>query len=31
MSLRYVIRVAHIPEDEKDNPPFGDEDTKYLH
>jgi hypothetical protein len=26
----YVIRVALIPEDEKDNPPFGDKDTKYT-
>jgi hypothetical protein len=26
----YVIRVALIPEEEKDNPPFGDEDTKYT-
>jgi hypothetical protein len=26
----YVIRVALIPEDEKDDPPFGDEDTKYI-
>ncbi len=28
--LVYVIRVALIPEEEKDNPPFGDEDTKYT-
>jgi hypothetical protein len=28
--LVYVIRVALIPEDEKDDPPFGDEDTKYT-
>jgi hypothetical protein len=28
--LVYVIRVALIPEDEKDNPPFGDKDTKYT-
>ncbi len=27
--LVYVIRVALIPEDEKDDPPLGDEDTKY--
>jgi hypothetical protein len=26
----YVIRVAFIPEDEKDDPPFGDNDTKYT-
>jgi hypothetical protein len=26
----YVIRVVLIPEDEKDNPPFGDKDTKYT-
>jgi hypothetical protein len=28
--LMYVIRVALIPEDEKDNPPLGDKDTKYT-
>jgi hypothetical protein len=28
--LVYVIRVVLIPEEEKDNPPFGDEDTKYT-
>jgi hypothetical protein len=28
--LVYVIRVALIPEDEKDNPHFGDKDTKYT-
>ncbi len=28
--LVYVIRVALIPEEEKDNPPFGDEGTKYT-
>jgi hypothetical protein len=28
--LMYVIRVALIPEKEKDDPPFGDEDTKYT-
>jgi hypothetical protein len=28
--LVYVIRVALIPEEEKDNPSFGDEDTKYT-
>jgi hypothetical protein len=28
--LVYVIRVALIPEDERDDPPFGDEDTKYT-
>jgi hypothetical protein len=30
MPLLYVIRVALIPEDEKDDPPVGDEDTKYT-
>ena len=30
MPLMYVIRVALIPKDEKDNPPFGDKDTKYT-
>jgi hypothetical protein len=30
MPLVYVIRVALIPEEKKDNPPFGDEDTKYT-
>jgi hypothetical protein len=28
--LMYVIRVALIPGEEKDNPPFGDKDTKYT-
>ncbi len=28
--LMYVIRVVLIPKDEKDNPPVGDEDTKYT-
>jgi hypothetical protein len=28
--LMYVIRVTLIPEDEKDNPPFGNEDAKYT-
>jgi hypothetical protein len=28
--LVYVIRVVLIPKEEKDNPPFGDEDTKYT-
>jgi hypothetical protein len=28
--LMYVIRVVLIPEEEKDNPPFGDEDIKYT-
>jgi hypothetical protein len=28
--LMYVIRVVLIPEEEKDDPPFGDEDTKYT-
>ncbi len=30
MPLMYVIRVALIPEDEKNNPPVGDKDTKYT-
>ncbi len=30
MPLVYVIRVVLIPEEEKDNPPFGDKDTKYT-
>jgi hypothetical protein len=30
MPLVYVIRVALIPEEEKDDPPFGDKDTKYT-
>ncbi len=30
MPLVYVIRVTLIPEEEKDNPPFGDKDTKYT-
>jgi hypothetical protein len=30
MPLVYVIRVALLPEDEKDDPPFGDKDTKYT-
>jgi hypothetical protein len=28
--LVYVIRVVLIPEEEKEDPPFGDEDTKYT-
>ncbi len=28
--LMYVIRVVLIPEEEKDDPPFGDKDTKYT-
>jgi hypothetical protein len=28
--LVYVIRVVLIPEEEKDNPPFGDKDTNYT-
>jgi hypothetical protein len=28
--LVYVIRIMIIPEDEDDDPPFGEEDTKYL-
>ncbi len=30
MPLVYVIRVVLIPEEEKDNPPFGEEETKYT-
>jgi hypothetical protein len=30
MPLMYVIRVVLIPEEEKEDPPFGDEDTKYT-
>ncbi len=30
MPLVYVIRVVLIPKEEKDNPPFGDKDTKYT-
>jgi hypothetical protein len=30
MPLMYVIRVALIPEEEKDDPPFGVKDTKYT-
>jgi hypothetical protein len=28
--LVHVIRVVLIPEKEKDDPPFGDKDTKYT-
>ncbi len=28
--LVYVIRVVLTPEEEKDDPPFGDEDTNYT-
>ncbi len=28
--LVYVIRVVLIPEEEKDNPPFEEEETKYT-
>ncbi len=28
--LVYVIKVVLIPEEEKEDPPFGDEDTKYT-
>jgi hypothetical protein len=28
--LVYVIKAALVPEDEKDDPPFGDEETKYT-
>jgi hypothetical protein len=30
MPLVYVIRVVLIPEDEDNDPPFGDKDTKYT-
>ncbi len=30
MPFEYVIRVVIIPEHKKDDPPFGDEDTKYT-
>jgi hypothetical protein len=30
MPLVYVIRVVLIPEEEKDDPPFGDKNTKYT-
>jgi hypothetical protein len=30
MPLEYVIRVALVPEDENDDPPFGDEESKYI-
>ncbi len=30
MPLVYVIRVALVPEDENDDPPFGDEESKYT-
>ncbi len=30
MPLIYFIRVVLILEDEKDDPPFGDEETKYT-
>ncbi len=30
MPLVYVIRVVLIAEEEKDDPPFGDKDTKYT-
>jgi hypothetical protein len=28
--LVYVIRILIVPEDKKDDPPFGDKDTKYT-
>ncbi len=28
--LVYVIKILIIPEDEDDDPPFGEEDTKYT-
>ena len=30
MPLLYVIRVALVPEDDDDDPAFGDEDSKYI-
>jgi hypothetical protein len=30
MPLVYVIRVVLVPEDENDDPPFGDEESKYT-
>jgi hypothetical protein len=30
MPLLYVIRVALVPEGEDDDPPFGEEDSKYI-
>ena len=30
MPLVYVIRVVLIPEEEKDDPPFGEKNTKYT-
>ncbi len=30
MPLVYVIRVVLIPEDKKDNPPFGEDETNYT-
>ena len=30
MPLLYVIRVALVPEDDDDDPAFGDEDSKYT-
>ncbi len=30
MSLVYIIRVALVLEDGKEDPPFGDEGTKYI-
>ena len=30
MPLVYVIRVALVPEDENDNPPLGDKESKYT-
>jgi hypothetical protein len=28
--LLYIIRVALVPEDDKDDPAFGEEETKYT-
>jgi hypothetical protein len=30
MPLLYVLRVALVPEDDDDDPTFGDEDSKYT-
>ncbi len=31
MPLLYIIRVAFVPEDDNDDPAFGDEDLKYTY
>ncbi len=30
LPLLYIIRVALVPEDDNDDPAFGDEDSKYI-